>query len=334
MGKARRRQLLIVAGALLSAPSLFAQTAAKKFRVGWIIAAARPTDIPALESTHAGFRALLQELRSRGYVRGVNLEFDIVTAEGKPDNFPELAAAIVRRNPDVIMAAGSQPSMAARNATSTIPIVMMGAADPVKYGLIASLAHPRGNVTGITADVSPEIEVKRLVYLKQAMPRLARVTCMATKWVWDGPMGQELRRSSKATGLQIEYAEFTPTDLEASLRRVKAQRPEALFVVLSPEVYSWRKEIVEFALNSRLPATVPYADMTKAGALMSYGFDVASLFRTGARYIDKIFKGAKPAELPVEQPSRFELVLNLRTARTLGLNLPESLIAQADRVIE
>ena len=287
-----------------------------------------------MESVSPALAAFVSELRALGYAREVNLDLDVVSAEGRPEKYPELATALAGRNPDVIIVTGSQMAVATKKVTSKIPIVMSAAGDPVKYGLVATLAKPGGNVTGISADADPQIEVRRLQLLREAVPSLTRVSCLGSLWIWNGPYGQELRRSRDALGLQVQFAELVPSDLHASFDRVKAQQPDALFVLLTPEAYTLRQQITDFAAESRLPMSAPYAEMAVSGALMSYGFSIPGLWRLTASYVDKILKGTKPADLPVQLPNKFELIVNQKTAKTLGIKIPQRLLLRADRVIE
>ena len=330
----KRREFAVLLVSVLTGRVALAQQSGRMFRVGWILPTATAADIPGFRWTSGSSEALIAELRNLGYVRDVNVQFDVVTAEGRPERYPDLAAAIVRRKPDVIIVSGSQVAVATRKATSTIPIVMSAAADPVKYGLVVSLARPGGNVTGLSADAGAEIEGKRLEYLKQVVPHIKRVSCLVTKWIWDGPYGRELERSGKVLGVQVQFAELTPSDLQATFQRVAAQQPDALFVVLAPEVLALRHKIMEFSNSARIPVTGPFAELTEAGALMSYGYSLPELGRAAARYVDKIFRGASPAELPVQRPSVFELVINQKTAKALGIRIPQSILVRADRVIE
>jgi len=212
--------------------------------------------------------------------------------------------------------------------------VMSGVAEPVKYHLVASLARPGGNVTGIAVNVTPESEGHRLELLRDLVPDLTRVSCLATKWIWEGPVGKVIRRRAAEIGLTLLYAEHMPTNLSATLARIVGQRPDALFVVQSPDVYAQRKQIVDFALEARLPGIYPFAEMAQEGGLMSYGVDLLDLFRRAASYVDKILKGATPAELPVEQATAFEFVVNLNTATALDVSFSKDLLSRANRVIQ
>lgn len=329
-----RRNTLLALLAFLAAPIVRAQQTQKMHRVGWIVPTTPTADLTGPEPTNVPTRALLRELRALGYVEGRNFIFDPMSAEGHPERYPEIVAELLRRKPDVLIVSGSQIAVAAKKATTTVPIVMAIVAQPVKYGLIASLARPGGNVTGLTADVTPETEAKRLELLKALVPKLSRVSCLATKWVWEGPIGQATRQVAPALGIELLYAEHRPDDLKTTFANIVRQRPEALLVALSPDVMGQRQQIAEFAINARIPAIFPFAEMVEAGGLMSYGTRIPDLFRQAARYVDKILRGAKPGELPVEQPAVYELVINLKTAKVLGLAISKELLFRADKVIE
>jgi len=330
MSQVKRRRLFLATGVLLAVPTAYAQQAERRLRIGWFSPALSEAELVGSSPSYAGFVA---EMHTLGYAPAT-FEFEIVSGEGRAEKYAEAAAALARRKPDVIVTQGSQATVAIKKATSTIPVVMSAAADPVKYGLVVSLARPGGNVTGVSADAGPEIESKRLQLLKEVVPGINRVSCLATTWIWEGPLGRELQRSGKVLRLQTEFAQLTPADLPATFDRIKAQRPDALFVMLAPDVYGVRRHITEFALSARLPTAAPYSEMAAAGSLLSYGFNLPELGRLTARYVAKILKGAKPAELPVQLPNKFELVINTKTATTLGLKIPHSILIRADRVIE
>jgi len=332
MGQILRRQFLTATGALLGAPLVRAQQAGKVYRVGWVNAITSVSEVT--KGTYPLTKVLLRELGELGYVEGKNLVLDVVSAEGHQDRYADTVSEVLRRRPDVIMVSGSQLALIAKKATSVTPIVMIAVAQPVKYGLVASLARPGGNVTGLAADANPETEAKRLQLLKELVPKLSRVSCLATKWIWEGPYGQAVRKAAPALGVELLYAEHRPDDLKTTFASITGQHPDALFVVLAPEVYGLRQQIATFALNARLPAIYPLAEMAEAGGLMSYGWNLPEFYRVTARYIAKIFKGAKPGELPVQQPSVFELVVNLKTAKAIGLTIPQSILVRADRVLE
>jgi putative ABC transport system substrate-binding protein len=306
-----------------------AQQQQKVPRIGYLAA----TD-PAREFARA--EAIRLALRELGYIVGQNIAIEYRYAEGKLDRFPELAAELVHLKVDIIVVAGGPGVQAAKNATKTIPIVMVGLpADPVEVGLVDSLARPGGNVTGLSS-LSRELAGKRLELLKEAVPKLARVAV-----VYDPAIGPSLREvkevlpvAARALGLTIQPWEIRAADgFEKVFAVLNKQRPDGLYVSGSALMSINQKRIVGFALKSRLPSTYSFRESVDAGGLMYYGADLADSYRRVAYYVDRILKGAKPADLPVEQPTKFELVINLKTAKQIGLTIPQSLLYRADKVI-
>ena len=320
--------------ALSVAPLVSFAQAEKTYRVAWMLNTTAQGDAIGSKITDPVVILLLSELRALGYVEGRNLVLDRVSAEGHPERYAEIVGNLLRRKPDVIIVSGSEAAVAAQKATSTVPIVMNTAAQPVKYGLVASLARPGGNVTGLSADVNPETEAKRLELLKELVPKLSRVSCLATKWIWEGPYGQAIRQAAPALGIETLFAEHRPADLGGTFADIARQHTHALLVVLSPIIFAQRREIADFVLASRLPAIYPFSEMAQAGGLISYGWNLKNILRRTASYVDRILKGAKPADLPVEQPSVYEVVINLKTAKAMGVTFPKELLFRADKVIE
>jgi putative ABC transport system substrate-binding protein len=286
----------------------------------------------------ARHEAIRQALRELGYIEGQNIASEYRYGEGKVDRDPELAAELVRLKVDVIVVAGGAGVIrAAKNATKTIPIVMTGGGgDPVKAGLVESLARPGGNVTGLTI-LSRELAGKQLELLKEAVPKLARVAVLYDPAL--PPSVLEVKEllpvAARALGLTLQPWEVRDADaLEKVFAALNKQRPDGLYVLRSPLMFANDKRIVGFALKSRLPSVYERREEVDAGGLMSYGANFAESYRRVAYYVDKILKGAKPADLPVEQPTKFELVINLKTAKQLGLTIPQSLLYRADRVIK
>ncbi len=255
---------------------------------------------------------------------------------GGPDGErPNVAAERVRLNVDVIVTSTTSVARAAKEATTTIPIVMFAAAAPVENGLIASLARPGGNVTGISSDLGGMLHAKRLALLKEAVPRISRVAFLGPSGMWDTPPGREVRAMARALGVTLFPAEYTSaSDVTPAFASITRGRADAIFVGGSSATYYHRKRIIEFANTNRLPVSFVNRDTVNDGALMYFGLDDTALLRTTAAYVDKILKGAHPRDLPVEQPTRFLLVINLKTARAPGLTIPPSLIERADQVIE
>jgi len=308
----------------------WAQQPKKVPRIGYL----SPTDPPTDSARAEGFRLALRE---RGHIEGQNIAVEYRYAEGKRDRHPELAAELVRLKVDIIVAAGAEPVVrAAMNATKTIPIVMMGGGtDPVEAGLIESLARPGGNVTGITL-LSGELGGKRLELLKEAVPKLARVAVFYNPATPGAArdVKEVLPVAARALRLTIQPWEVRRTDdFDRVFAGMKKQRPDGLYVLGSPLMTANHKRIVGFALKSRLPSMYSTKEAVEAGGLMSYGADLADSYRRVAYFVDRILKGTKPADLPVEQPMRFEFVINLQTANKIGLTIPQWTLMKADKVI-
>jgi putative ABC transport system substrate-binding protein len=326
-----RRKLLFALGAgAIAAPleSLAQQSSARNPRIGFLGFASAASDAASVEALRIGLREL-------GYVEGRNIVIEFRWADGKNDLLPALAAGLVRLKVDLIVASGTRPVQVAMQATTTIPIVMASAGDPIRSGLVASLARPGGNVTGLT-QLGAELAGKRLELLKNTLPNASRVA-----FLWNPlnashiPYRKEIQAAARALRLTLLSVEVrSEQEFESAFAGMMRQRPDAL-IMTSDSVHRLRLAwIVEFAAKRRLPAMYQVTDYVEAGGLMSYGANRPALFRHTARYIDKILKGAKPADLPVEQPTIFELVINLKTARALGIVIPQSVLLRADRVIE
>jgi putative ABC transport system substrate-binding protein len=273
----------------------------------------------------------LQGLRDLGYVEGENFAIEWRYSEGRADRFPDLAAELVRRQVDVIVSVSTPAALAAKQATQTIPIVMVYVADPVGTGLVASIAQPGANITGVT-DMAVELSGKRLALLKEAVPRLSRV---AVLWnVADQGMVlrfREIEKSARALGLKLDSHEVRrPEDFERAFTAIARQRPDALFVVAEVLTLTHRCRVLDFAARHRLPAMYEFGVFARDGGFMAYGPKLTETFQRGAYYVDSILKGKKPAELPVEYPRQIELVINPQTAKTLGLSVPTTILTQAD----
>ena len=274
-------------------------------------------------------------LREWGWVEGKNVVFENRNAENQLERLPELAADLIRLKVDVIVAAGTLAPLAAKQATATIPIVMTTAGDPLGSGLVASLARPGGNVTGMSLMV-PDLGAKRLELLKELLPRLSRV---AVLWNAANPYSalvyKETQAGGRTLGIDVQSLDVRgPDDFDSTFEAARRLRPDALITVEDPLTASYRKHIVDFAAGQQLPSLHGIREFVAAGGLISYGANLADLSRRAAYYVDKIFKGAKPADLPVQQPTKFEMVINAQTARMLGLTVPPTLLARADEVIE
>ena len=325
---------LIVTCALgiLSTLSAEAQQPAKVPRIGVLVPWPAPT--PAAPSPL--LEAFRQGLRELGHVEGQNIAIEYRWAEGKFERLPGLAAELVGLNVDVIVTSHTRAIEATKRATSQIPIVMAAAGDPVGMGLVASLARPGGNITGLSL-LAPELAGKRLELLKETLPRLSRVAVLwnsanvAMRYTF-----REAQVAARVLGLTFQSLEVqgNPEDFERVFSTIPRERPDGLFVTLDPFTSLYRRRIAELAIKHRLPAIYEIREYVDAGGLMSYGPSVRDMWRRAATFVDKILKGAKPADLPVEQPTRFELVINLKTAKALGLTIPQSVLIRVDKIIE
>ncbi len=325
--------LLVVA--LLAAPlGAEAQPAGKVYRVALILTTSPISDMAGPEPIHPSVRAFVHGLRALGYREGLNLILERRSAEGRFERFADIIREVVRLKVDVIVTVGDSMTQQAKAVTTTIPIVMTLSPDPVGAGLVSSLAHPGGNITGLTAAVDAEIEGKRLELLKETLPRISRVAYLGLKGTWDSGFGESVRAASRVLGLALVLAEHTPNDFTSAFRRIERDRPDALFVGPHPSGWVHRKLIVDFATRSRLPSIHSQREPVELGGLMSYGANAPDQLRRAADYVDRILQGAKPAHLPVERPTKFDLIINLKTAKALGLTIPQSVLARADEVIQ
>jgi putative ABC transport system substrate-binding protein len=325
-----RRKILFVIGAcaLASPLSSLAQPAAKVWRIGFLQAGLRPADgLPP-----AALRAALAEL---GYADGKNVMYEGRWAEGKLARLPELAADLVQRRVDTIVVLGWPPAKAAKAATTTIPIVTAGAGDPVKGGLVASMARPGGNLTGVS-DMAVELSAKRLELLKETVPKASRIAIM---WNEDD-LGMTLRyrevdRAARVLGVAVQpLGVREPDDFAAAFSAMTRERPDALVLVTDSLTNLNRKRVIEFAETHRIPVMYEFSSFVQDGGLMSYGPNNDDNFRRVAYFVDRILKGAKPADLPMEQPTRYYLHVNLKTAKALGIKIPDSIMLRVDKVIE
>jgi len=281
-------------------------------------------------------QAFRDGLRALGYVEGKNLQLEVRWGEGNLERLPVLAAELIQLKVDVIVAASSPAVIAARQATRTIPIVMPLSSDPVGDGLVASLAHPGGNITGLSV-MSVELGEKRIQLLKEMFPRVVRAMDVLWNPDYVGMRArfEQAREAAPLVGLTVRSVEVRDTrELNAALDAIVREHPEALLVLVDPLTLSQRKRIVDFAAEQRLPAIYEASDFVDVGGLVSYGANARDQFRRAASYVDKILRGSKPGDLPIEQPTRFELVLNMSAAKALGIKFPESILLRADRVVE
>jgi ABC-type uncharacterized transport system substrate-binding protein len=329
MGARTAVRLVLCALSLLTTPlAATAQQAGRTVTIGYLGNAS-----PALEAVQVD--AFREGLRQFGYVEGQNLTIQYRWAEGQQERHAGLAQELVRLQPDVILTAGTPGTLAAKHATPSIPIVTAIAGDPVAAGLVVSLAAPGGNVTGLTT-MAPELEGKRLELFTQAVPQLSRVVALRnpanpfTTIAW-----QALEPAAAALGVQLQPIEVRgPQDLEPAFAMIQEARPDGLIVIPDRFLLTYRASIVQFLARQRLPGMFPFREFVQEGGLLSYGPDYTDMYRRAATYVAKILQGAKPIDLPMEQPTKFEFLINLKTAQTLGLTIPPTLLFQANEVIK
>jgi putative ABC transport system substrate-binding protein len=329
MSEGQRRKFLLAAGFLLTAPlAARAQPAGRIHRIGFL---RRTAPEPAT------FEAFRQGLRELGYSETQNIVIEQRYAHGAAERLPGLAAELIRLNPNVIVVDGSTTALAVKAATTSTPVVFVLGIDPVSDGLVGSLARPGGNFTGLTGSgVGYQLSGKRIELLKSAVPNLSRLAVLGNPTNFTtAPSLLDAERAARALGLEFRAFEAVrPEDLENVYSAINKWSASALVTIGDAMFFSQRQRIVELAAGNRLPAIYPETEFVQAGGLMSYGADHRYLFRRGATYVDKILKGAKPGDLPVEQPAKFELVLNLKTAKKLGLNISRDFLARVDEVIQ
>jgi len=305
-----------------------AQQPKKVPRIAWL------TSSP-LSGNANRIEAFRQGLRELGYMEGENIVIEYRSGEGNRDRVPALAVELVHLKVDVIVTAGASTTRSAKAATTTVPIVMAQDIDPVESGFVTSLARPGGNITGLST-LGPELSGKRLELLKEIVPKLSRVTVLGTSAVpGHSQMMREIERAAKAFNVELQFLDILDSkSIETSLRAASKGRAEAILTLQSPIVFSQRAQILDLAVKNRLPVMYFQTEYVEAGGLMSYSANLNDLARRAATYVDKILKGAKPADLPVEQPKKFEFIINLRAAEQIGLKIPPNVLARADRVIK
>jgi len=328
---ARRILVVILTLGILATPvPTEAQQSAKVPRIGWLSIASRTPAVSHL------IEAFWQGLRELGYVEGQNIAVEYRFAEGRPERLPEFAAQLVALKVDIIVTPNPAGTQAAREATRTIPIVILGVADPVGSGLVASLSRPGGNITGLTPTASPGMLGKRLELLKETVPKASRVAVLRNPTnPEDTQMSRDVGGAARALGVQLQVLDVrAPNELDSAFARMTRDRAGALLIMGDTMFTLHREQIAVLATKNRLPAISGPREFAEAGGLMAYGRSLPYDFRRAATYVDKILKGAKPADIPVEQPTKFELVINMKTAKSLGLKIPQSVLIRADQLIQ
>jgi putative tryptophan/tyrosine transport system substrate-binding protein len=326
-----RRAFLAGAAALLAAPlAAEAQPAGTVPRIG-VLSPSAPSD-PRMQRRLEAFQ---QGLRELGYVEGRNIAIESRWAEGRYDRLPALAAELVRLKVNVILTMAPPPTKAAKDATTTIPIVMGAVADAVTAGFVSNLARPEGNITGLSMMV-PELVGKQLEILKEVVPKLSRVVLLGNPAnPSNAAQSREAKGAARILGLRLQpVAARDPGEIDSAFVAMTREKPDAVIVLLDSMFLDRRTRIADLSVKHRLPTVYGTGEHAEAGGLMTYGPNIPSMFRRAATYVDRILRGARPAELPVEQPTKFELIINLKTAKALGLTIPPSLLLRADQVIE
>jgi putative ABC transport system substrate-binding protein len=330
----RREFITLLGGAAAAWPhAARAQQTGKVNRVALIFTTSPVSEMAGPEPIHPVARSFVQGLRALGYLEGQNLVLEHRSAEGKFERFPEIIRELVSIKVDVIVTVTNAMTRAAKDVTRTVPIVMAYSVSPVEHGLVQSLGRPGGNVTGLTMNVGSAIPGKQLQLLKELLPRVSRVAVLYSKEEV-AEEAQSGQTAGRELGIKVLPAEHTPTDYNDAFAFIAREHPDAMVVGASAANVANRHLIVEFAAQTRLPAMYASREFVNAGGLICYGVELADLFRRAAGYVDKILRGANPSDLPVEQPTKFELVINLKTAKALGLDVPDKLLALADGVIE
>jgi len=311
-------------GAPLEAP---AQQPGKVFRIGWL------SSTWAIK--HPLWEVFIAGMRELGWIEGQNFTVENLVSEGHSERFPALAAELVQRKVDLIVTSGTQPTTAAKNATTTIPIVFFSAGDPIGSGFVASLARPGGNITGL-GGLGSTLVVKQLELLKEAIPKAARIAMMVNSAFPLHTLGRaEVERAARSLGVTLTPVEVRgPDDIDGAFATIAREKVDALLIIGQPFMFAEREKIARLVLEQRLPAMNPFVELAQAGVLMAYAAKLVDDARRLPYYIDRILKGAKPGALPVEQPTRFYLTVNLKTAKAIGLAIPQSTLLRADEVIQ
>lgn len=337
MGCFQRRQFLLASAGLVASHYTRADGGHKMYRVAFVLGASPPKVMAGPEPPHPIVRAFIHEMRDLGYVEGKNFVLERRSIETHADRFPVIFTELAKLRTEVIVSIGGREELKrACDAVSPIPVVLFAVGEPEKYGLAKTLAHPGGNVTGLTYYAGVELEAKRMELLKEAIPRLTRASYLVPKAAVEknDPTVQAARHAAQSLDIDLLLATFDGHNFTEAFATIAQQKPDALFVSPYPAIYAYRKEVVALARKARLPDAYSWPELVRAGGLISYGVNTPDLGRRAAQYVDKIFKGAKPGDLPFEQPTKFDFVVNLRTARELGLTMPPSVLLRATQVIE
>ena len=321
--------LVLLIGLLVAPLATEAQQSGRVYRLGYL-------STPTRESVEHGLAAFLRTLRELGWIDGQNLIIEYRWAEGNVERLPGLAAELVRHKVDVIVAPAGSAALAAKNATGSIPIVMIFASDPVEMGLVASLRRPGGNITGTTFTPGPEIFGKQLQILKEAVPHASRVAVLSNPA--DPSFALQVRQveaTGRSLGIRLQHVEARgPEEFDSAFAAMARERADALLVTGTSTFLAHRVRLAELAVKGRLPTMHSFRESVEAGGLMAYAVNMADFVGRSAVYVDKILKGAKPADLPIEQPTKFELLINLKAAKALGITVPQALVLRADEVIQ
>ena len=331
----KRRAVLAGLGGVVASPlAARAQPVSKVYRVGLVFTVAPLSEMVGPDPIIAGARAVVHGLRALGYVEGRNLILERRSAEGRFERIPEIVAEMLSLRLDVIILGGrNELAREFKRATSTVPIVMTTSVNSVELGIVASLARPGGNITGVTNPGS-ELDAKRLQMLKEAVPTATRIAFLGLKSDWEGPEGTSVLAAAKTLGVTLVHAEHTPTHFDDAFALIARERLHALFAARGQVAYAHRQVVADFAVKNRIPGIFPFREHVEAGGLMSYGVNFYDAYRRATDYVDKILKGEKPGDLPIQLPTKFELVINLKTAKALGATIPPTLLALADEAIE
>jgi putative tryptophan/tyrosine transport system substrate-binding protein len=332
----RRRDLITALGTAATWPlAARAQQPAKMKRIAFVHPSNKVSEISV--SGRPYYRAFFEELNRLGYVEGQNLGVERYSGEGRPERYAELARDVVNTHPDLIVAVAARLSLNFKMATTTIPIVSL-INDPVALGLVASIARPGGNITGVTISGGLELVGKRMGLLVEAIPKLSTVSYLVSRPYWEDPRGAAAREAAKQAGISLKAVllgnAFNEAEYQRVFRSMEQDRADALMVSDETEHFSYRATIIELAAKGRIPTIYSYREFVEVGGLMAYSIDQADMYRRVANLIDKIFRGANPGDIPFYQPTKFELSINLKTAKALGLEMPAMLLGRADEVIE